>query len=56
MRSDEIHLFPHHPNIHKHIQISFIVRLGILHQWFMIGYANSHDLYWDRNIFKYPSS
>lgn len=25
-------LFPHHPNIHKHIQISFIARLGILHQ------------------------
>lgn len=49
-------LFPHHSNIRKHILISFIVRWGIFLLRPIIGSTDSHNLYWDRDIIKYPSS
>ena len=49
-------LFPYHSNIRKHILISFIVRWGIFLLRPIIGSTESHNLYWNRDIIKYPSS
>lgn len=49
-------LFPYHSKIRKHILISFIVCWGIFLLRPIIGSTDSHNLYWNRDIIKYPSS